>query len=122
MTDIKFNKGGRPAKGALKRRHKITVAFNDDEFMTMTDKAECSGLYPAVYCRKAAVQKQLRQAFTSEDRMLLKHLYNVGSNLNQVAHELHARSDYRYDERLKEIIRQFGSIHSYFREVTNHGW
>lgn len=120
MEDNKRNVG-RPPKGANKRSHKVTVAFNDDEYEMMLALAESSGLCPADWCRKTALQTRLREALTAEERQLLKDLYKLGTNINQLLRLMHARSDWRYEREIAQMLEQQKEINVYFREVMRHG-
>ena len=112
---------GRPPKGAYKRSHKVTVAFNDYEYEAMLNFAELSGLCPADWCRKTALKTRLREALTAEERQLLKDLYKLGTNVNQLLRLMHARSDWRYDSEITQMLKQQKEINDYFREVVRHG-
>ena len=112
---------GRPPKGAYKRSHKVTVAFNDYEYEMMLVLAERAGLRPADWCRKTALKTRLREALTAEERQLLKDLYKLGTNVNQLLRLMHARSDWRYDSEITQMLKQQKEINDYFREVVRHG-
>lgn len=90
MKTQESSKAERPPKGHNKRSYKITVSFNADEILMMRHKARETGMTPAAYCRRAAVRKQIAKALTEEDRKLLRFLGNIGNNLNQLVHNLHA--------------------------------
>jgi hypothetical protein len=112
---------GRPPKGACKRSHKVTVAFNDYEYEMMLALAESAGLRPADWCRKTAVKTRLREALSGEDRLLLKDLYKLGTNLNNLLRIMHGRRDWRYDREITQITEDFRQINNYYREVVRHG-
>ena len=114
-------KSGRPPKGALKRSRKVTVAFSEEEYCLMKDKATLSGLSPAAYCRRAAVRKEIREALTYEDRKLLQGLWNIGNNLNQIARALNARGNTNYDSDLKAAGSSLSEIISHYRRVLRYG-
>lgn len=121
MEDSSKRTIGRPPKGAYKRSHKVTVAFNDYEYEAMLNFAELSGLCPADWCRKTALKTRLRKALTAEERQLLKDLYKLGTNVNQLLRLMHARSDWRYDSEITQMLKQQKEINDYFREVVRHG-
>ena len=121
MTDGNPRRKGRPAKGSLKRSHKVTVAFNDDEYELMLTLAEMSGLSPACWCRKTALKTRMREAFTDEERLLLKDLYKVGTNLNQLLRVMQSRTGRLFDREVSDIIAQFRQINSHFREEVRDG-
>ena len=110
---------GRPPKGKAKRSYKITVSFNEDEILMMCHKARETGMTPAAYCRRAAVRKQIAQALTEEDRKLLQSLGNIGNNLNQLVHNLHAFGRTAQEREVRQISREFSQVLAYFREVRD---
>lgn len=114
------NAGWSP-KGKAKRSYKITVSFNEDEIRMMRHKALETGMTPAAYCRRAAVRKQIVKALTEEDRKLLRSLGNIGNNLNQLVHNLHAFGRTAQERELRQIAGEFSQLLAYFREVRNGG-
>ena len=120
MEDNKRNVG-RPPKGAYKRSHKVTVAFNDYEYEMMLTLAERSGLCPADWCRKTALKTRLREALTAEERQLLKDLYKLGTNVNRLLRLMHARSEWRYDSEIEQMLKDQKQIKDYFMEILSHG-
>ena len=120
MEDNKRNVG-RPPKGAEKRSHKVTVAFNDYEYEMMLVLAERAGLRPADWCRKTALKTRLREALTAEERQLLKDLYKLGTNVNRLLRLMYARSDWRYDSEIEQMLKDHKQIKDYFMEILSHG-
>lgn len=121
MKTQESSKAGRPPKGQNKRSYKITVSFNEDEILMMRHKARETGTTPAAYCRRAAVRKQIAKAMTEEDRNLLRSLGNIGNNLNQLVHNLHAFGRTAQERELRQIASEFSQVLAYFREVRNGG-
>lgn len=112
---------GRHPKGAEKRSHKVTVAFNDEEYITMLTLAESAGLCPANWCRKTALKTRPREAFTEEEHHLLKDLYKLGCNLNQLLRVMQSKRDWRFDQEITQTIEDFRQINVYYREVVRNG-
>lgn len=112
-------KAGRPPKGKSKRSFKLTVSFNEDELLMMRHKARKTGMTPAAYCRRAAVRKQIAEALSEEDRKLLHSLWNIGNNLNQLVHNLHAFGRTAQERELRQMSREFSQVLAYFREVRD---
>ena len=115
-------KYGRPPKGSFKRSHKLTIAFNDDELAVMQMKAEAAGLRPAEWCRRCSVQQKIRSALTEEDRKILKGLWNVGNNLNQLVHEMHAKAGFHqswYAE-IAKLMNELKEINAHYRGVMRY--
>ena len=121
MEDSSRRMIGRPPKGAYKRSHKVTVAFNDYEYEAMLNFAELSGLCPADWCRKTALKTRLREALTAEERLLLKDMYKLGTNINQLLRLMRARNNWRFDREIQQMLKDHKQINDYFREVLRHG-
>ena len=121
MEDSSRRMIGRPPKGAYKRSHKVTVAFNDYEFEMMLTLAERAGLRPADWCRKTALKTRLREALSDSERTMLKDNYKIGANLNQLLRLMRARSDWRYEREIKQMLEEQQKINNYFREVLRYG-
>ena len=81
----KERRTGRPPMGAGKRRHKVTVVLNDQEYEQVSLKAELTPFTISEYCRKAALRHQVREALSHEERQLLRDLYKIGVNLNSLS-------------------------------------
>lgn len=112
---------GRPPKGAYKRSHKVTVAFNEYEYEMMLVLAERSGLRPADWCRKTALKTRLHEALTADELKLVRENYKLGTNVNYLLRLMSAKSDWRYEREIKQMLEQQREINSYFREVLRHG-
>ena len=107
--------------GAGKRRHKVTVALNDQEYDQVSLKAGLTPFTISEYCRKAALRHQVRETLSHEERQLLRDLYKIGVNLNRLVTWLERG---RLNEVALEIIdiqKEFTGINRYFREVLCHG-
>lgn len=52
--------------GAERRRHKVTVVLNDQEYEQVSLKAELTPFTISEYCRKAALRHQVREALSHE--------------------------------------------------------
>lgn len=113
------HKPGRPPLGPEKKAKKITVALDEEEYSRVKYRAAKSGTGPAVYIRKACLSATVVARLTPQENSLLKNLYKVGTNLNQIAAKLNSGGDYRYDTDLRDILTEFRKILGHFREVQN---
>ena len=53
MTKSEYNKGGRPAKGAAeKKKYRITVKLNTQDYYTLKGKAKGAGISMSEFVRK----------------------------------------------------------------------
>lgn len=117
----KERRTGRPPKGAEKRRHKVTVALNDQEYDQVSLKAGLTPFTISEYCRKAALRHQVREALSHEERQLLRDLYKMGINLNRLVTWLERGNLNEVALEIIDIQKEFTGINRYFREVLRHG-
>lgn len=114
-------KVGRLPMGSERRSHKVTVVLNNQEYELVSLKADLTPFTISEYCRKAALKHQIREALSHEERQLLRDLYKVGVNLNQLVKWL-AKGN--FNAALPEIEclqKDFSEINRYFRGVLRHG-
>ena len=53
MTKSEYNKGGRPTKGAAeKKKYRITVKLNTQDYYTLKGKAKSAGVPMSEFVRK----------------------------------------------------------------------
>lgn len=121
MNEHKTIKAGRPQKGEYKRDHKVTVAYNQEEFEMVEMNARRSGVPIAIFCRRASINRELTEVITREELRLIKSINNIGNNLNQLMRMLHSMAVFKYDVELNRIISDWTEIHDYLREVLRNG-
>lgn len=107
--------------GAERRRHKVTVVLNDQEYEQVSLKAELTPFTISEYCRKAALRHQVREALSHEERQLLRDLYKIGVNLNRLVTWLERGNLNELAFEIMAIQKEFTGINRYFREVLRHG-
>lgn len=107
--------------GAERRRHKVTVVLNDQEYEQVSLKAELTPFTISEYCRKAALRHQAREALSHEERQLLRDLYKIGVNLNRLVTWLERGNLNEVALEIMDIQKEFTGINRYFREVLRHG-
>lgn len=113
------NKNGRPAKGLQKRKARHSVSLTEAEDTIIRERASKAGLPPAVYIRRASLGCTIHQRITPEQNKMLKGVYNIGNNLNQLVKELHSRNDMYYCGRLPPLISDMEDIYKYFKRIRN---
>lgn len=105
--------------GSERRSHKVTVVLNNQELVSL--KADLTPFTISEYCRKAALKHQIREALSHEERQLLRDLYKVGVNLNQLVKWL-AKGNFNVAlPGIECLQKDFSEINRYFREVLRHG-
>jgi hypothetical protein len=83
-------KGGRPPKehGELLSKS-ITVRLTEREHNYLNRQAERSDFSMSEYCRRAAMEQQVKERISPEVMLLLRSLFGIANNLNQAVHLAH---------------------------------
>lgn len=105
--------------GADKKSHKITIAMDDQEYELARIRAGRCGLPLASFIRDSSLKTSIVERIRPEENRLLKDLYKVGTNLNQLMQKLNSQQDYRYDSDLSAIITEFGQIREFYRRIRD---
>lgn len=105
--------------GPDKKSHKITVAMDDEELELATIRAARCGLPLASFVRVSCLKTTIVERIRPEENRLLKNLYKMGNNLNQLMQKLNSQQDYRYDSDLTAIISEFGQIKEFYRRIRD---
>jgi hypothetical protein len=99
-------KPGRPKKAVT--RHRTTgIRFTKAEHFVITEKAKKAGVKLTTYIREMAINGQVKNRLTDEERGFVRQLIGMSNNLNQVArtcHEEGALTALRYFERYRNEI------------------
>lgn len=94
------------------RQYRIQVRLNNDEHLKFTERVQKTGLSKEAYLRLIISNKAPRER-AQNDGKILKELYAIGNNLNQIARKANALSLMeveRYDENVdffKSIMKDF---------------
>lgn len=114
QTEIKIpkNKGGRPRKDVT-RKQTTGIRFTKAEHFVITEKAKKAGLKLTTYIREMAINGEVKNRLTDEERGFIRQLIGMSNNLNQVAkacHEEGTLNALRYFEgyrnQVDELLRQ----------------
>ena len=91
MTKSEYNKGGRPAKGAAeKKKYRITVKLNTQDYYTLKGKAKGAGVTMSEFVRKVLDKGNVIERLTVEQADFIRKLCGMANNLNQLAHRANA--------------------------------
>jgi len=77
MEDILNGSGGSD------RSHRITFRISDKEKEVIDSKVEGTGLSVAAYCRKAALEQELKQRLSPEERKLADNIDTLTENVKK---------------------------------------
>lgn len=91
MTKSEHNKGGRPTKGAAeKKKYRITVKLNTQDYYTLKGKAKNAGISMSEFVRKVLDKGNVIERLTVEQADFIRKLCGMANNLNQLAHRANA--------------------------------
>jgi len=91
MTKSEYNKGGRPTKGAAeKKKYRITVKLNTQDYYTLKGKAKSAGISMSEFVRKVLDKGNVIERLTVEQADFIRKLCGMANNLNQLAHRANA--------------------------------
>ena len=93
MTKSEYNKGGRPTKGvAEKKKYRITVKLNTQDYYTLKGKAKSAGVTISEFVRKVLDKGNVIERLTIEQADFIRKLCGMANNLNQLTHRANAES------------------------------
>ena len=85
------NKGGRPVKEDIeKRRYRVNLMLNTEEYLTLASKAADACLSFKDYLRAIIPKAEIRQRLSTEAMGQIRQLAGMANNLNQIAHRANA--------------------------------
>lgn len=84
-------RGGRPVKEDIeKRRYRVNLMLNTEEYLTLASKAADACLSFKDYLRAIIPKAEIRQRLSTETMELIRQLAGMANNLNQIAHRANA--------------------------------
>ena len=91
MIKTEYKKGGRPTKGvAEKKKYRITVKLNTQDYYTLKGKAKSAGVTMSEFVRKVLDKGNVIERLTVEQADFIRKLCGMANNLNQLAHRANA--------------------------------
>ena len=91
MIKTEYKKGGRPTKGvAEKKKYRITVKLNTQDYYTLKGKAKSAGVTMSDFVRKVLDKGNVIERLTVEQADFIRKLCGMANNLNQLAHRANA--------------------------------
>ena len=111
MAKSEYNKGGRPAKGAAeKKKYRITVKLNTQDYYTLKGKAKSAGVTMSEFVRKVLEKGNVIERLTIEQADFIRKLCGMANNLNQLAHCANAEGFHAVAPFYKIIIGKIDEI------------
>ncbi len=91
MIKTEYKKGGRPTKGvAEKKKYRITVKLNTQDYYTLKGKAKSAGVTMSEFVRKVLDKGNIIERLTIEQADFIRKLSGMANNLNQLTHRANA--------------------------------
>lgn len=117
MTKIECKKGGRPIKGAAeKKKYRITVKLNTQDYYTLKGKAKSAGVTMSEFVRKVLDKGNVIERLTVEQADFIRKLCGMANNLNQLAHRANAEEFHTIAPFHKIIISKIDEILNLIRK------
>ncbi|MCE8182675.1 plasmid mobilization protein [Porphyromonas gingivalis] len=111
MIKTEYKKGGRPTKGvAEKKKYRITVKLNTQDYYTLKGKAKSAGVTISEFVRKVLDKGNVIERLTVEQADFIRKLCGMANNLNQLAHRANAERFYAIAPFHKIIIGKIDEI------------
>ena len=110
MIKTEYKKGGRPTKDAAeKKKYRITVKLNTQDYYTLKGKAKSAGVTMSEFVRKVLAKGYVIERLNIEQADFIRKLCGMANNLNQIAHRLNAFGISALNEELnalKQLIHE----------------
>ena len=91
MIKTEYKKGGRSTKSiAEKKKYRITVKLNTQDYYTLKGKAKNAGISMSEFVRKVLDKGNVIERLTVEQADFIRKLCGMANNLNQLAHRANA--------------------------------
>lgn len=111
MIKTEYKKGGRPTKGvAEKKKYRITVKLNTQDYYTLKGKAKSAGVTMSEFVRKVLDKGNVIERLTVEQADFIRKLCGIANNLNQLAHRANADGFHAVAPFHKTIIGKIDEI------------
>ena len=111
MIKTEYKKGGRPTKGvAEKKKYRITVKLNTQDYYTLKGKAKSAGVTMSEFVRKVLDKGNIIERLTVEQADFIRKLCGIANNLNQLAHRANADGFHAVAPFHKTIIGKIDEI------------
>ncbi|MEJ7829865.1 MAG: hypothetical protein WKF91_16770 [Segetibacter sp.] len=79
----KRKKAGRPAQ-TIKKEIRAAVRFSKLEYFVIRQKASKAGIKASAYIREAAINGQVTERLSDEERQIVRQIIGMAGNLNQL--------------------------------------
>ena len=111
MIKTEYKKGGRPTKGvAEKKKYRITVKLNTQDYYTLKGKAKSSGVTISEVVRKVLAKGYIIERLNIEQADFIRKLCGMANNLNQLTHRANAEGFHAIAPFHKNIIIKIDEI------------
>ena len=111
MIKTEYKKGGRPTKGvAEKKKYRITVKLNTQDYYTLKGKAKSAGVTTSEFVRKVLDKGNIIERLTVEQADFIRKLCGMANNLNQLAYRANAEGFHAVAPFHKIIIGKIDEI------------
>ena len=111
MIKTEYKKGGRPTKGvAEKKKYRITVKLNTQDYYTLKGKAKSAGVTMSEFVRKVLDKGNVIERLTVEQADFIRKLCGMANNLNQLAHRANAEGFCNVEPLHRQLIENIDNV------------
>ena len=111
MIKTEYKKGGRPTKGiAEKKKYRITVKLNTQDYYTLKGKAKSAGITMSEFVRKVLAKGYIIERLNIEQADFIRKLCGMANNLNQLTHRANVEGFHTIAPFHKIIISRIDEI------------
>jgi len=116
MKTIKIqNKNGRPKKDeANKKKYKLTVKMETQEYFSFKAKVRLARLNQSEYIRRSIVKSEVKQRLTSEHLGYIRQIAGMANNINQIARKAHTAG---YAEVHPELMQSIAGLDNLIKRI-----
>lgn len=90
----------------MRRERSLPVRLSDEEWGTLSQRANACGMPPSTYMRTAALGSIPRSRPRAVEREAVYHLGRIGNNLNQLARAANTSGELVSEERLRDALHE----------------
>ena len=85
------NKGGRPTKTLSEKwKYQVLLRLNTMEYYTLLGKAREASITRTEFLRRLIAKTEVKSRIRPEEMQLIRTVWGMANNLNQIAHRLNA--------------------------------
>ena len=107
----KKNKGGRPRKTTDKKSKALTIRFTKTEYLRVNARRKQANFNStSEFVAHSALYNPIQQHYLRSDVEFIKDIAGMGSNLNQIAHQVNIFGIKAVEDAALELLKQISEL------------